>query len=115
MDSFDPEKLSDDDIDETITKLMSRYNYALRGMNNSYLASQIETMIDQLYFEKDVRTKKSLYKESRSPVVIETEPDLRIKTETIDNSPNKRKISRGENPFSSGVTIIKRPPKNIKS
>lgn len=107
---FDPAKFSDDEIDEKISKLMNRVNYARYGMNNPYLADQIEQMIDNLYFEKDSRAQKAAFKMTKSPVVFESEPDLKV-TDMTPIEQDKSKFKRSgklENPFANGPMIIKK-------
>lgn len=112
---FDPAKFTDEEIDEKISKLMNRVNYVRYGMHNTYLAEQIEQMIDNLYFEKDSRAQKAAFKMTNSPVVFESEPDLRVKDMTPmeqDKSKFKR-AGKVDNPFGNGPMIIKKKPKGL--
>lgn len=112
---FDPSKFTDDEIDEKISKLMNRVTYARYGMHNSYLADQIEQMIENLYFEKDSRAQKAAFKMTKSPVVFESEPDLKVKDMgPIDQDKTKfKRAGKAENPFGNGPMIIKQKPKGI--
>lgn len=112
-DFYDPSKLTDDEIDQNITKLLTRASYARYGMKNPILANNIDQMIDALYGEQDMRLKKASAKISKSSIVLETEPDLKVNTsggDTIDTSGPKLKTNKSDNPFAGGPLIVKKKP-----
>lgn len=112
-DFYDPSKLTDDEIDQNITKLLTRASYARYGMKNPILANNIDQMIDALYSEQDMRLKKASAKISKSSIVLETEPDLKINAsgnDIADISSSKQRANKSDNPFAGGPLIVKKKP-----
>lgn len=108
MENFDPSKFSDDELNEKLTKLYSRYQYAKYSLKDNYLAEQILVMMDDLTFEKESRYKLSQWDKTKSNIVLETDPDLQPR-KLEDNV----KKSKSSNPFSRGPVIVKGKPRNI--
>jgi hypothetical protein len=98
---FDSSKLSEDELTAKINEVQSRLSYAQRVAYNGDMVRQFNAFLDQLIFEREERYRKEIFNQRQKdfPVIIETEPDLRVDKEQensnkpgipITNKPGKR-------------------------